>query len=90
MSCVFGVDIRILRYCLQYRIHIGADIGKNPDIGGGKKGVNRYIGHDIVSDIEKNADIESIFHDIGGGKKGVCADMYPISDTISSISDTIS
>ena len=90
MSCVFGADIRISRYCLQYRIHIGADIGEKPDIGGGNKPVNRYIGHDIGSDIEKNADIGSNLHDIGGGKKRVCADMYPISCPISSISDTIS
>jgi len=70
MSCVFGADIRISRYCLQYRIHIGLDIGEKPDIGGGNKGENRNIGHDIGPDIEKNADIGSFFHDIGGGNKG--------------------
>ena len=90
MSFVFGADIRISRYCLQYRVHIGPDIGEKPDIGGGSKGVNRYIGPDIRSDIGKNADIGSNLHDIGGGNKGVCADMYPISYPISSISDPIS
>ncbi len=38
---------------MQYWIHIRADIGKKTDIGGGKKRVNRYIGHDIGSNIEK-------------------------------------
>ena len=90
MSCVFGADIRISRYCLQYRIHIGADIGEKPDIGGGNLRVNRNIGPDIGSDIGKNADIGSNFHDIGGGNLRVCSDMYPISDTILTISGTIS
>ncbi len=71
MSWVFGADIRISRYCLQYRIHIGLDIGEKPDIGGGNKGENRNIGHDIGPDIGKNADIGSNFHDIGGGNKRV-------------------
>ena len=38
----------------------------------------------------KNADIGSNFHDIGGGNLRVCSDMYPISDTILTISGTIS
>ena len=71
MSWVLGADIRISRYCLQYRIHIGLDIGEKPDIGGGNKGDIRNIGHDIGPDIEKNADIGSNFHDIGGGNKRV-------------------
>ncbi len=39
MSLIIGADLGILRYCLQYRVHIGADVGENPDIGGGKKRV---------------------------------------------------
>jgi hypothetical protein len=39
MSLKIGADLGILRYCLQYRVHIGADVGEKPDIGGGKKRV---------------------------------------------------
>jgi hypothetical protein len=35
MSCFFVHDIRILWYCLQYRVHIGPDIGEIHDIGDG-------------------------------------------------------
>ena len=38
-SGFFGSDIRISRYFLQYRDHIGPDIGENPDIGFGKERV---------------------------------------------------
>jgi hypothetical protein len=93
MSCVFGADIRISRadmIDLQYWIHIGANIGEKPDIGGGNFRVNRNVGPDIGSDIEKNADIGSIFHDIGDGNLRVFYNMYSISCPILTISGTIS
>ena len=57
---------------LQYRVHIGADIGEKPDIGGGKKrgshNLRRYRRH-IGADIVFFTDIGEKTHDIGGGKK---------------------
>jgi hypothetical protein len=39
ISSFFYPDIRISRYFLQYRDHIGPDIGEKPDIGFGKERV---------------------------------------------------
>jgi hypothetical protein len=42
-SLFFGSDISISRYFLQYRDHIGLDIGEKPDIGFGKEARNGYV-----------------------------------------------
>ena len=39
MSVKIGADLGFLWYCLQYRVHIGADVGEKNDIGEAKKRV---------------------------------------------------
>ena len=53
---------------LQYRIHIGADVGEKPDIGSGNLRVPhnlRRYRHNIGADIGVFADIGAKTHDIG-------------------------
>jgi hypothetical protein len=78
-SVFFGSDIRISRYFLQYRDHIGPDIGEKPDIGFGKERVCPDIDPISVPISEKKNDIGPDIGNIGFGKERVCPDIDPIS-----------
>ncbi len=89
ISRFFYPDIRISRYFLQYRDHIGPDIGEKPDIGFGKE---RYV--PILtryrSRYREKLDIGPDIVNIGFGKERVCPDIVPISAPILPISGPIS
>ncbi len=74
---------------MQYRDHIGPDIGENPDIGFGKERVCPDIDPISATDIGKKPDIGPDIGNIRFGKELVCPDIVPIWAPILPISGPI-